>query len=419
MYTVNKDEVLSLIKKKNYPMAEILLRIHLRNEPCDYEAIYLLGYIASTLNLTDFALRYFSEAMKLAPNWQPAHDAHNLILNRESRLQQVKNPETVSALESPRQYILIKAWGCGFWSDVSHVLGQLLIAELTERIPVIHWGRNSLYGDGSSANAFEFYFEPLSKVSISDLQNDVSDIWPPKWHKGNLGESNVNTLNGPYSRIAGIYLLGRSEKLVVSDFFTSVYDLRPWIPEGHHLYGLSIDELWRYLVRKYLHPQKEIMDQVDKFHENHFASADFLAVHMRGSDKIREYTTGNSYIDEYISIIEEYLSSKNLQKIFLMTDDTRILKSIKKIYGNKVITTDCHRTENAQGVHKLPIQDRRKLGNEIMVDVYLAARAGAFVGSATTNPSRFVGYLKDWPEDTINLLGVNPFHRPNLFLHKW
>ncbi len=37
------------------------------------------------------------------------------------------------------RFLLIKSWGCGFWSDVDHVMGQLLVAEITNRIPVIYW----------------------------------------------------------------------------------------------------------------------------------------------------------------------------------------------------------------------------------------------------------------------------------------
>jgi hypothetical protein len=49
----------------------------------------------------------------------------------------------------------------------------------------------------------------------------------------------------------------------------------------------------------------------------------------------------------------------------------------------------------------------------------LAARAKIFVGNGLSNPSRFVRYIKDWPEDTMKLLGTNLFHKPNIFIHNW
>ncbi len=67
------------------------------------------------------------------------------------------------------RFLLIKSWGCGFWSDVDHVMGQLLAAELTNRTPVIYWGPNSLYAKSFQSNAFDLYFEPVSEYTIQDL----------------------------------------------------------------------------------------------------------------------------------------------------------------------------------------------------------------------------------------------------------
>ena len=46
------------------------------------------------------------------------------------------------------RFLLIKAWGQGFWSDMCHVMASLLVAEITDRIPVVQWGGNSLFHCG-------------------------------------------------------------------------------------------------------------------------------------------------------------------------------------------------------------------------------------------------------------------------------
>jgi len=417
MHTDIKNEIKILFQKKNYPLAEILLRECLKNNPNDYEAIYRLGEIAAYLNMPDRALIFFEDAMNIAPEWKAASNAYNFLLNQLS-----ENKEG-HGNNNTKKYILIKAWGHGFWSDVSHVLAQLLLAELTNRIPIIYWGKNSLYSEDGDANAFETFFLQPSSCNIDDLMNLSDDeIWPPKWNIDNLLENNINKWAGPYSRIAGIYLLGRPERVIVSDFYTSVYDIRPWIPKNNPLHGFSIDDLWVYLARKYLRPQMEIINIVDDFYDKHFFRKNVLALHVRGSDKFKEYTT-TDLIDEtnnqYAPILDKYLSEGRFEKIFLMTDDVHILKNYKQIYGDLIVTTDCERSDSTQGVHKLPIKNKHKLGIEIMVDVYLATRANAFIGSGLTNPSRFVSYLKEWPKDAITLIGQNTFHMPNPFLHKW
>jgi protein O-GlcNAc transferase len=419
MHTELKARVSMLLQKGNIPMAELLLRTHLEKQPSDHEAYFQLGRIAAAIKLPQFALQYFNESIRLAPNWQPPLDALKLANKHLAESQAIDQTKSEQS-KLVENFILIKAWGYGFWSDVSHVLSQLLVAELTGRTPVVHWGTNSLFGDGTSANAFEFYFEPVSKVGITDLQNEEFDIWPPKWNRANLTKPEINKWSGPNSRVSSLYFLGRKERVVVSDFFTSVVDLQPWIPSEHHLYGLTVDELWMYLVRQHLHPKKEVVDAVDRFYEEHIVSPDFLAVHIRGSDKTGEQMW---YLDDvnrqYKAIVDRHLSTGNFRQIFLLTDDTRILDYFKQIYGEKIITTDCQRTGSTKGVHYLALQDRRKLGIEVMVDVYLAARARIFIGNGLSNPSRFVRYIKDWPEDAAILLGTNLFHKRNEFIHNW
>jgi hypothetical protein len=80
-------------------------------------------------------------------------------------------------------FLLIKAWGCGFWSDMNQVFGCLPLAEITGRIPVTHWGKNSLYGDGTDTDAFQLYFEPISPVGIPDVIQAANKgaVFRPNW----------------------------------------------------------------------------------------------------------------------------------------------------------------------------------------------------------------------------------------------
>jgi hypothetical protein len=421
MHTELKNSIAQLFQKGNVPKAEILLRSHLENEPNDYEAFFYLGKIAEAINLPNFAIDYFNESLRLAPHWQLAKEARSQVTKHLAENQGLSliDRQKAGLVQNTEKFILIKAWGYGFWSDVSHVLAHLLVAELTNRTPIVHWGTNSLFSDGTSANAFEFYFETFSKLGIADIKKEEIDIWPPKWNLVNLTEPEVNKWSGPNSRIAGLYLLGRKERLIVSDFISSVVDIQPWIPRDHHLHGLSIDDLWKYLVRKYLHPTREILAEVDRYYEMNFASQEFLAVHMRGSDKRIEQKRLDEFNRQYKALIDRNLQENKLQKIFLMTDDTRILEFFRHNYGENVITTNCQRTSSTTGVHYLSDSDKRQLGKEVMIDVYLAARAKFFVGNGFSNPSLFVRYLKDWHNDNVKLLGTNMFHMRNVLVHNW
>jgi protein O-GlcNAc transferase len=314
------------------------------------------------------------------------------------------------------KFLLIKAWGYGFWSDVSHVLSQILVAEVAGRIPVVHWGSNSLFNDGTDSNAFEYYFNPVSGSEIKDLQQEDCNFWPPKWNHQNLLIGEINKITGPFSRVSGLELLKRTEKVVVSDFYTSVVDLMPCIPAEHHLYGISIDDLYHHLICRYLHPKQEIVNRVNAFYESHLADANYLAVHVRGSDKAKELNKLEMMNKFYFEIIDNHLRAKKRDKIFLMTDDARIFRHFVKRYGSKIIAADCQRTDTAEGIHYQKEADKRLLGIEVMVDVYVAAKANAFLGIGFSNPSLIIKHLKKWAKDEVYLLGENMYHSSKLYI---
>lgn len=408
-----------LIEKGNLALADILLRAELEKTPNNPMTLNYLGEIAVMVNLHQAAQCYFKEAVKLDSSFEVAQtnlNSVNRYLNVHQQQHIIDKSINNKSIEKDK-FILIKAWGFGFFADVNHVLGQLLIAELTDRIPIVHWGTNSLFGDGTTANAFDFYFKPVSDRKITDLQYQQIDFWPPKWSSQNIIEDNINKWKGSFSKVAGLYLLGRQEKVIVSDFFTPVFDLKPWIPEKHHLYGLSVDDLYLYLVNKYLHPQQEILDKVDHFYQKYIGTPDFMAVHVRGSDKVVEYHDLAETNKQYKDIIDKYLSIHDFQRIFFMTDDFRILDDFKIIYGDKLISTECHRTNNSTGIHYQEGADKRQIGREVVLDAYLAARAKVFIGNGTSNPSQIVRYLKKWPEGAVTLLSDNTYQKSNAFIH--
>ena len=332
---------------------------------------------------------------------------NNNLLDRDEA--QVGNIDQVHLYKS-ENFLMIKSWGYGFMSDVSHVIGQLLVAELSGRIPVIHWGGNSLFSEDEDLNTFELYFEAVSNFSFINLINRNFSYWPPKWNCNNIEYNDNNKRNGIYSRISGKSLLTRTEKVVVSDFYSSISSLRPVIPTTHYLFGMSVDDLYLYIIKKYLRPKKHILDTVDIFCKKYFPNFDFLAVHIRGSDKIADMSDLHSVNLQYKKVIDEYLEIHNCKYIFLMTDDSLLLDTLTKIYGRKIISTECHRTTDDRGVHRQSLSNKYQLGFELMVDVYIASQAKAFIGNAQSNPSVIIKYLKHWPKKNIFLFGDLRFH---------
>jgi protein O-GlcNAc transferase len=242
------DVAAAHISSGNYPLADFLCRDVLAVAPGHAIAFNLIGVIAAQLGLHDRAIAHFEMALAGTPPFLPAKDNLQKIRNAQAR---APRPQ----VRTSQQFLLIKAWGYGFWSDVSHVLGCLLLAEITGRTPVTHWDRNSLFRDGSGQDAFRIYFEPLSPFTLDTvLAEGAASFFPTKWSIANLREEHIAKWQGASSRMGGVYFLNRPETVAVSDFYIGVVDLLPWIPPTHTLHGKSLDEVYYYLTTTWLKP---------------------------------------------------------------------------------------------------------------------------------------------------------------------
>ncbi len=366
----------------------------------------ILGIIAAQLKLRDQAIEYLQLAISCDPT----------LASVQRHLNQVQSmPEHRFDQWSDRgdRFLLIKAWGYGFWSDVLHVLGALLLAEITGRIPVTSWGNNSHYCTEPNADAFQTYFQPVSATDCGALRRMKSaTIFPPKWTSANLESNNVAKVFGSFSRMGGLYFLNRPESIAVSDYYFGVAAVAPWIPKAHPLSEKSTDELLRYLIAKYIHPKPHILEAVEKFEHRHIRGIPTVAVHVRGSDKIIEVPNLDDINRSYFRQIDRL---DKAWQILLLKDDTRVVDIFCHNYSNRIILTEAQRSSNQIGIHH--VGDRNSLGFEIMRDTYLALRCEKFIGSGHSAVSAMISILKQWtPDDcillepaTFILYGRSPF----------
>lgn len=394
-------------------ISELTCRRILAVHPDCAAAWALLGSIATRAGAVEQAAIFFGQA-------DAARPAAGLLARTARaiwRKRDLWNARKPSDGASPgNRYLLIKSWGYGFWSDVSQVLGGLLLAEITQRVPLVHWGKNSLFGDRSGRDAFRNYFEPVSDLSLPDLvQHDNVTFFPPKWTRANLTEENIAKWKGAGSRLGIVEYLNRPEMVAVVDFYVDVINAAPWLPVDHPMHGQSVRQIYRYLIGKYLRPQQAVRARCDSFYDAHLFGAPFVAVHLRGSDKIKEEKT----LEATNGKIEAALAEMPQDfRIFLLTDDESFVTLAKGKYGDRVVTTQCQRTSSAMGVHYLPTTDPVQAGLEVMTDAYLAQRADRFIGNGSSNVARMIAVLRDWNPADCMLLGMDGFRMSNLALYR-
>jgi hypothetical protein len=378
----NLEIAVQLINEKNYPQAELYVRDFLNsNQPNDLTT--------NLLQQIGVGYGFCSEC---------------------------SFSEKSTHLETGKKYLFIRAWGYGFWSDVHHVLGQLLVSELTGRIPVVWWGGNSLYSKFENTNAFRLYFQSVCEEGLPDSLDGFT-FFPCKWNKRNLYGPEINTWQGHDSRVSALYFLNRPEDILVSDFYTTLASIIPWISSDSAFYGLSEDQIYAWLMKKYLKPISSISNKVDDFYQCYMAKFSWLAVHVRGSDKVNESADLLSINNEYYGVVDSIIHTNPEVKLFLLTDSTSILDGYTARYGERVLSTNAMRSDSDIGVH-LQGGSGFSLGEEIMIDVYLAIRCNFFVGNQESNVSVAISSLKLWQPNTLFLMGASNVRSTNWFLHK-
>lgn len=325
--------------------------------------------------------------------------------------------ERVSLISSSGdRYLLIKAWGCGFWSEVHHLVTQLLLAELTQRTPIILWGRNCLFRNDSDINAFGHFFQEISSARIDDIRKPTT-IFPSKWSLDNIYDENVNKWEGEDSRMAAQFLFDRSEILLVSDFYSTLSSIIPWIDRSSKYYGLSEDILYSELFQKYLKPTLDIADKVDDFYVQNMQRRPWVAIHIRGSDKIHESPNLAKIKAHCLVFIDRIVELNPTIGIFLLTDSSTVMEELIQHYGERILCTKATRVAGNVGVH-LSGHDGIVIGKEVLVDTLLAIKCDYFIGNKESCVSFAISSMRYWPQGFMFLLGGEGSGRgENLFLH--
>lgn len=384
--------------RHNFSAAELLCRQLIDVAPKQPEGYDLLGMVLGSLGHRQKAVEAFQQALIVAPDYKQAMDN----LYTAAAMSEPPKPPT------PR-YLVIKAWGFGFWADVAHVLAGLLICECTGRTPVVHWGANSQFVDDSGAEGFRQFFQPVSEVELATLAEQKNlTLFPPKWTHENLLRDDDNRWDPTIPRLGGIYYFHRSEQVLVSDHFIAVVDLLPYIPRTHELHGQPLDLVWHYLVTKYLRPQPDLQAAIDAFAAAHLDGRGVQAIHVPGS------ITQGEEVDaaEIARLYEPLLAALDpAPRLLLLADELRTVSEFQARFGDRLLLTDA--------ATKAPpdTDERVALGRTAVIDAFLALRCDRFLGHNGSYAAAFVSVLKNWPPGACRLLGAPVFNQRNVLVY--
>jgi hypothetical protein len=338
------------------------------------------------------------------------------------------------------RFLLIKPYSYHLWPDMEHALGQLLLAELTGRIPVVYWPTYYLQNGAVQTNGFDIYFEPVSGRSLYDITAPGNSFYPPVWDSDNILIDDRSKL--PTSSMTLGDFICSEANVVVCDKFFSIYEMIPFIGKGHYAYGMTSEQIYRYLFNKYIRVRPDIANEIRYFYRTRLRDAQpVLAVHVkkagreddidkadlvnfipwqanaekaRGSSGRKKKRSkrmkpprgivlkpNDSYHDEIRKFIDKY----NIKKIFLITDCEETLREYREAYGSMLVFTECERIPAEGSVLDMESHlVKRRRGMDLIRDSYLAARCDFFIGSDMSILSRMITRMKDWPRSSVKLL---------------
>ncbi|MEN6348497.1 MAG: O-fucosyltransferase family protein [Syntrophomonas sp.] len=303
------------------------------------------------------------------------------------------------------RYLLIGSTRSGFWSDMTNVCGKLLLAEITNRQPLVFWGEYSHYSVGEDFNSWEKYFLPVSDCSLGDLVSDKYTYYPSTFKFFNIYHDDLTKWVWDPIDIAE-FINCDANVVVIHAHHCLLYEVLPWVKEGHPVYGLWGDEIFRYIIKKYIKLQPYIIDEIEEFYHAHeMQKGPVLAVHIRSGDRHRDVPHLDEINADYPSEIDSYLKDNPSARIFLFSESESVIEQYEQMYGDILIYTECNR-KCIDGLYPVlqVFPDRIRKGIEIIKDVYLATKCDYFIGNGYSNVSIAVSRLKTWEEGRIKLL---------------
>lgn len=319
-------------------------------------------------------------------------------------------------------YLVSKGYGCGFWGEVLNTAIDLALADISGREPVVMWGSEVRYRHPEHENAWDLYFEPITAHAIRDLVRPQRSVFPAFWAPEALTSSdNLRAFQqqvGNRNGISALIAINRPEEIVVSDGYVDMKDVLPWVPAAHRWTKASALEVFRDVFATKIRPKREIEVQLDKWAES-LGCEGHIAVHYRAQSDGKNHEAlekSGIAVADYFAPLDRLLIEDPAAKIFLITDLDEAVDLFKSRYQDRIVTLDrirlLHSESTLPGSMDLGFNaalDGYRLGLEVLIDAYLAARCRKFVGDGASGVSAAIVALKHWPDDAVTLVRRNVF----------
>ncbi len=272
-------------------------------------------------------------------------------------------------------YLIRRSPGAGLFSNVIYVLNHIALAKKHGFEPFVDMKNfNTIYNEKhkiyGNLNAWEYYFEQISKNSIKNIY--------------------------------------KSHKVIITDnrFYKNF---------KHSITETELDKI----AKKYLRTKKKFIIEANNFVEKNFKSKT-LGIHYRGTSYKTSANhpfppTKKQIIDKSRYLINKY----KYNKIFLCTEEKEIFYALSEEFGNKIcFLKNSYRSNKDDAFKRYPRHNHRyKLGKEILVESIILSKCHGFLYQ-NSNVSEFVKYL-DYKKKINYFYMKTDFNSSNEYIAKW
>ena len=301
---------------------------------------------------------------KIKTKFNIYEDSMYLDINYDFLIKNISLPVNEFKKSEINYLIKLKGQGHGFFSNFTHVLLNLHIANLYNFNPVIIFERNqSHYSEDlkikGSYNYWDYYFIQDKFINKNSNLYINSDVKFPNKLFGNLYKN--------------------------SEYFSK-------------------------LIKKYILIRPEIQDIVNEFIYKNFKNKTIIGLHWRGTDirkaKRRDFVKngnpGITSIEIISTYINKFLKACPNALIFISTDEEYNIDCLSSRYGKeKILYTDCLRSKDNSPIH-LNYKSTRKLhkynlGLEVLIDCMILSNCNYLIGrrSNVLNSALLLGEFQE------------------------
>ncbi|MEG1585352.1 MAG: hypothetical protein RR346_00595, partial [Bacteroidales bacterium] len=145
--------------------------------------------------------------------------------------------------------------------------------------------------------------------------------------------------------------------------------------------GQLIKETWRYNDQT----QQEINARIASLN----LPEHYVGVHIRGGDKFTE-----ARLMEINLYVEKIESLSDIKSVFVLTDDYRIMESLKEMRPEWNLYTLCRPEEQGyfhDQFERVDLDQRKEDHLKLFSSIEAIANASLFVGTYTSNPGMYLG----------------------------